>query len=229
MKRTISMIIIAGLLAALVSCAGTTRRERSTGTGAAIGAGVGAILGQAIGSNTESTILGAGIGAVLGGIAGDQVGAYMDRQEDDLRRAVAASEETARQREATYKSETEAVVVQRTHDVLTATFRSEVLFDFDSSVIKPGGRSELARVAAVLNKYPQTTILVEGHTDQTGSQEYNLELSERRALAVKNALVEDGVNAHRIRVVGYGKSRPISSDDAANRRVTIVIEPVAKG
>ena len=229
MKRIFTIIVVASLVSALTSCAGSTRREQTAGTGVAVGAGVGAILGQAIGRDTKSTVLGAGIGAMLGGIAGDQMGAYMDRQEEDMRRAVAASEESARKREAAYRAETQAVIVERTQDVLSTTFRSEVLFDFDSAEIKPGGRSELARVAGVLNKYPQTTILVEGHTDQTGTEEYNLRLSERRALAVKEALEAEGVGPYRIRAAGYGKARPISSDNAANRRVTIVIEPVAKG
>ncbi len=229
MNRVITVILIGALLAALSSCAGTTRREQTAGTGAAVGAGAGAILGHAIGKSTKSTVFGAGIGAIIGGIAGDQIGAYMDRQEADLRYALETSEQAAMQREAAHRSEVNAAMVDRTHDVLTATFRSEVLFDFDSHVVKPGGRRELARVAGVLNKYPDTTILVEGHTDQTGTAEYNLGLSERRATAVKEVLVDEGVNPHRIKTVGYGKSQPVSSDDAANRRVNIVIEPVVKG
>jgi outer membrane protein OmpA-like peptidoglycan-associated protein len=112
--------------------------------------------------------------------------------------------------------------------MLTATFRSEVFFDFDSTAIKPGGYEELRRVADVLNKYPETTITVEGYTDMKGTEAYNQQLSERRANTVKDALVQMGVSANRIVAVGYGKSRPVSSDDAANRRVNIVITPVVK-
>jgi outer membrane protein OmpA-like peptidoglycan-associated protein len=85
------------------------------------------------------------------------------------------------------------------------------------------------RVARILNKYPQTTIRIEGYTDQTGSEAYNQALSERRATAVKNALVQRGVDPARIQTVGYGESQPISSNAAMNRRVNIVIMPIRAG
>jgi outer membrane protein OmpA-like peptidoglycan-associated protein len=180
-------------------------------TGTLIGAAGGAILGQVIGRDTEATLLGAGIGAAVGGLAGHQVGRYMDRQEQELRSALAASE---------------AASIQRTQDVLTATFKSEVMFDFDSATLKPGAYNEMARVADVLNRYPQTTIRVEGHTDATGSEAYNQELSERRAQAVESALVQLGVAPARIYTIGFGEAQPISSVNAVNRRVNIVIIPV---
>jgi outer membrane protein OmpA-like peptidoglycan-associated protein len=77
-----------------------------------------------------------------------------------------------------------------------------------------------------LNEYPQTTIRVEGHTDASGSAEYNQALSERRALTVKNALVQRGVDGARLNTVGYGKTRPVSNNDADNRRVVLVINPI---
>jgi outer membrane protein OmpA-like peptidoglycan-associated protein len=99
------------------------------------------------------------------------------------------------------------------------------LFDSDSSALKPGAYTEIARVADVLNRYPQTTIRVEGHTDSKGSEGYNQTLSEKRALAVKSALTQRGVDPTRIQTVGFGESQPISSDDAMNRSVVIVIIP----
>ena len=195
----------------IMSCAGTTNQERKTKEGVAIGAGVGAILGQVIGGDTEGTLIGAGIGAALGGVAGNQIGAYMDRQEAELRNVVAASE---------------AASITRTQNVLTATFKSNMFFDTNSSTLKPGAYSELDRVARVLRDYPQTRIRVEGHTDQKGSAEYNMTLSEKRAQSVGNALIQRGVDPSRMQMVGYGESQPVSSNDADNRRVNIVIIPL---
>jgi outer membrane protein OmpA-like peptidoglycan-associated protein len=214
MKKITSILVGFTLVAFIFSCAGPTQQERGTNTGALIGAVGGAILGQAIGRNTVATILGAGIGAAIGGISGNQIGAYMDRQEQELRAAMA---------------QTQAASIQRTQNVLTATFKSQVLFDFDSSTLKPGAYSEMDRVARILNKYPQTTIRVEGYTDQTGSEAYNQALSERRAMAVKNALTQRDVDPARIQTVGYGESQPISSNAALNRRVNIVIIPIRAG
>lgn len=228
MKKTISLVLALAMIFTFLSCAGATRQERSAGTGAAVGAGLGAILGQAIGRNTAGTLLGAGIGAMAGGIAGDRIGAYMDRQESELRQALRESEAAGLRRDAQSRAFAEAAVVERTNDVLTATFRSEVLFDFDSAALKSGGREELARVARILNRYPDTQILIEGHTDIIGSETYNQQLSLRRAEAVKTALVSEGVNPQRIETFGYGELRPVSSDNAANRRVSIVIKPMAK-
>lgn len=209
----------------LAACAGPTRQQQGTGTGAAIGAGIGAILGQAIGRSTEGTLIGASLGAMVGGVTGNQVGAYMDRQEQELRQAMAASEATGRQQEARQQ----VAMVERTNDVLTATFRSELLFDFNSAAIKPGGITELVRVATILNKYPDTHIRVEGHTDKVGSDAYNQQLSIRRAEAARDVLVASGVKPERIETAGFGKTRLISSEDALNRRVNIVIKPIAKG
>lgn len=211
MNRWIKFSMILALAAMLTACAGATKQQQGTGIGAGVGAGVGALLGQAIGHNTTSTLVGAGIGAALGGIAGNQIGAYMDNQEQELRNAVAQSD---------------AASIRRDHDVLTATFKSDVFFDSGSSRLKPGAYNELDRITDVLNQYPETTIRVEGHTDTRGNDDSNQQLSERRAVAVKNALAQQGVDPRRIDAVGYGESQPISSSDAMNRRVNIVINPI---
>ncbi len=204
-------IIVAGLLAVFIaSCAGTTNTEIKTKEGALVGAGVGAILGQAIGHNRQSTLVGAGIGAALGGLGGSQVGSYMDRQEAALNNAVAASD---------------AASIRRSQNVLTATFKSDFLFNFNSFTLKAGAYPELDRVARILNQYPQTRIRVEGHTDSRGSAEYNMKLSQRRAEAVANALIQRGVDPVRITTIGFGESQPVSSDASANRRVEIKIMP----
>ena len=210
MKKPIAIIASLVLAISLFSCAGPTQQEREAKTGALIGPAGGAILGQVVGGDTESTLVGAAIGTAAGGVSGHQIGAYMDRQERELRSAMAASE---------------AANIQRTQNVLTATFHSEFLFDFDSSTLKTGAYAELARVSNVLNRYPQTTIRVEGHTDSKGSEAYNQALSKKRALAVKSALTQRGVDPTRIQTVGFGESHPISSNDAMNKSVVIVIIP----
>ena len=213
MKRKLSQIVVcSALVATLASCASLdTNQKQGTAVGAGVGAGLGAVVGQVIGRDAKGTLIGAGIGAALGGLAGNQIGSYMDKQEQALRNAMASSE---------------AASIQRNQDVLTATFKGETFFDHDSAVLLPGGYTEIARVARVLNQYNQTMIEVGGHTDSTGSEQYNQQLSMRRAEAVKNALVQQGVNPARIRAVGYGESRPISSNLAMNRRVEITIIPM---
>lgn len=211
MKKIISLTSVLIFCAFLFACAGASRKTTGAGAGAAIGAGAGAILGQVIGGDTESTLIGAGIGAAIGGLAGHQIGAYMDRQEQELQAAMAQSE---------------ALSIRRDQDILTATFKSEMMFDFDSAVLKPGAYSEIGRVADILVRYPQTNIRVEGHTDTKGPEDYNQKLSEKRAEAVKDALVQKHVSPARITTIGYGESQPVSSNDALNRRVNIVIIPI---
>jgi len=214
MKKTISIFVVGVFMMTLHSCAGATRQQKGTATGAAIGGVIGAGLGQAIGRDTKGTLIGAGIGAALGGIAGNQIAAYMDRQEQALRGAMA---------------ESDAVNIQRNQDVLMATFKGDIFFDTNSSTLKPGAYSEIDRISKVLNNYPQTTIKVEGHTDATGPKDYNQRLSEKRAETVKDALIKNAVDPRRINAVGYGESQLISSDNATNRRVSIIIVPIQQG
>lgn len=212
MKKIMIALLVVTMTLTFVSCA--TRQGTGTAVGTGVGAAVGAGLGQAIGGDTEATLLGAGIGAVLGGIAGNQIGAYMDRQEQALRNATAVSN---------------AASISRAQNVLTATFKGDVFFDFDSAALKPGAYTEIDRIAGVLNQYPQTTIMVAGHTDTRGSEAYNLDLSQRRAEAVENVLIQRGVDSRRIQAVGYGESQPVSSSDAMNRRVEVIITPIRQG
>lgn len=214
MKRTLShFVVCSAVVVSLTSCAALdTNQKQGTAVGAGVGAGLGAVVGQAIGRDTKGTLIGAGIGAALGGLAGNQIGRYMDNQENSLRNAMASSESAS---------------IQRSEDVLTATFKGETFFGHDSAVLLPGGYTEIARIARVLNQYNQTQIEVGGHTDSTGSEQYNQQLSLRRAEAVKNALAQQGVNPARIRAIGYGESRIISSNPAVNRRVEITIIPIS--
>lgn len=220
-KKAIASVLIVCMTMVMASCAMDTKQQKGTAIGAGVGAIAGAALGQAIGRDTKGTVLGAAIGAAVGGLAGNQIGAYMDRQEQELRNAIAMS--NARIAEA------EAASVRREADVLTATFKSDFFFASGSHTLLPGAQPELDRVANVLNRYPDTMIRVEGHTDTVGRDDYNQALSERRARAVADALYQRGVNPDRISTVGYGETQPISSDHAMNRRVNIVITPIRQG
>jgi outer membrane protein OmpA-like peptidoglycan-associated protein len=188
-----------------------------------IGAGAGAVLGAGVGYAIGGG-KGAAIGAVVGGLAGGVIGHYMDKQEREFKQALAESQ--AREQDAIMQG------VQREKDAIILTFKSDVMFDTNSSVIKPAAYAsgEIDRVAQILNRYPDTTIKVVGYTDSTGSESYNLQLSEQRANAVKNALAIKNVQAARITAMGMGESNPIADNATEggrqlNRRVSIIIEP----
>lgn len=210
--------ILCVVMAFVISACATpmTSTEKGTAAGVGIGAATGAILGQAIGRNTGATVLGAAAGAVVGGVAGNMIGGYMDKQERELQQQVAGREGTT---------------VQRQQNNLSINMKSDVLFDTASSLIKPGGNDEIARIADILNRYPQTRVTIEGHTDSTGSESGNMKLSEERTKAVGEALMARGVDPSRVTTVGLGESRPIASNATAagkqlNRRVTLLVVPI---
>lgn len=211
MKRILAVLVVCVFFAG--ACATKTK------TGAAVGAGVGTVLGAGIGyaiGGGKGAAIGAGIGLAGGTLAGMGVGNYMDKQEQELQRALA---------------ESEAASMKREQDVLVLTFKADFMFDLNSSVVKPGAQSEIRRVADVLYRYPETRIRIEGHTDSTGPGEYNQKLSEQRAEAVKKELTAQSVQPERIQTVGFGPSRPVASNDTPagrqqNRRVQVFIIPV---
>lgn len=213
------IIKVAGLLAivtVIAACAAPqTKTQKGAVYGTAGGAAAGAIIGQVIGKDTESTLWGAAIGAAVGGLGGAGVGRMMDNQERDMREALAASE---------------AAAIRREGDLLAVTFKGDVTFDTNSTVVKPGLYNEIDRVAGVLTRYPQTLIRVEGHTDSVGSDPYNMDLSSRRANSVRDLLVQRGVSFNRIQTIGYGETMPVATNATEagrqlNRRVEIKIAP----
>lgn len=216
-KIGFSLLILALVISGCATQPGypPSHAQQGVGIGAGVGAATGAILGAAIGGSGKAALLGAAGGALAGGLAGGLIGSYMDRQEQELRQAFANAE---------------AASIQREQNILSVTLKSDVLFDTNSYTLKPGAYSEIDRLARVLVNYPQTRVRVEGHTDSTGSLQYNQMLSERRAMAVRDALVQRGVDPRRIEVVGYGPSQPIATNATEagrqmNRRVTVVIIP----
>ena len=190
----------------LSACASWGKKE----TGAVIGAGAGGVIGGVIGNQTGSTARGAIIGAVIGGAAGAVIGHQMDQQAKEIQQNIPGA------------------TVTRIGEGMAVTFASGLLYDFDSDVIKPTAAQNLKTLAQSLGKYPNTDILIVGHTDATGADSYNQALSERRARSAQNYLVGEGVVPTRLRSAGRGETEPIASntDEAGmslNRRVEIAI------
>ncbi len=187
-----------------------TKRDR-TAKGAGIGAAAGAAAAILKGEREADEILaGAAIGAVVGG----GIGAYMDAQQEKLARIPGTS------------------VERIDEDTLLVHFDSDVLFAVNSATVDSDGRSTLEDVSAVLNEYPKTAVIVQGHTDSTGSEEHNQDLSERRANSVRNYLVSRGVDADRLAAIGMGEGYPVASNDSEsgrqeNRRVDILLKAAA--
>jgi len=183
----------------------------NTGKGALIGAAGGAVLGQAIGKDTKGTLVGAAAGAAVGG----GIGYYMDRQEQAVREALAS---------------VEGVNIVRNGNELYITFRSDNQFRVESYTLDANSQRDVARLGQIFAEYDKTNILVAGHTDSSGSEDFNQSLSEKRSAAVRNILVANGVDRKRVTTLGFGESAPIADNGTSygrqvNRRVEIKVTP----
>lgn len=212
---TRKVLSICACILLLAACAETSKTQKGAIYGSAGGAAAGAVAGQAIGHNTKSTLIGAAIGAAVGGLGGAGIGKMMDNQEKEMREALAASE---------------AATVSREGNLLAVTFKGDITFDTNSTAVKPGLQSEIKRVAVILNQYPKTLVRVEGHTDSVGSNDYNMDLSQRRAFSIERLLVQRGIAENRIESIGFGESKPVATNSTEagrqkNRRVEIRIAP----
>lgn len=181
-----------------------------TGKGAIIGAAGGAAAGAIIGKQVGSTAKGAIIGAAVGGAAGAVIGRQMDKQAQELAAQIPGA------------------TVQRVGEGIAVTFESGLLFPFNSAQLLPAGQQNLQNLANSLKEYPETEVMVVGHTDNVGSDSYNQTLSEQRATSAADVLASYGVPRDRIRTAGRGEGEPIASnaDEAGrqqNRRVEIAI------
>ena len=191
------------------------QKVSNTAGGAALGAGLGALAGMAVGGSRNAQRNAVLIGAGLGALTGGAIGATMDRNEADLRRQLQGT----------------GVSVTRVGDQVVLNMPSDITFDVDRDAIKPSFRQVLNSVAIVLNRYQRTVVDVYGHTDSTGSDAHNNDLSQRRALSVANYLSQQGVDSRRFAVTGFGPTRPIATNGTAegralNRRVEIQLSPL---
>ena len=187
--------------------------NQNTQQGAVVGAGIGALLGAVTGDNRDERIRNAAIGAVIGGGLGAAGGANLDRQEAELRSQLGSN-----------------VGIVNNGQSLVVTLPQDILFAVDSTALTGALQNDLFSVAASLNRYPDTTVNVIGHTDNTGAASYNQDLSQRRAQAVASVLINAGVAPQRIRSIGRGEDSPIASNltpegRQQNRRVEIIITP----
>jgi outer membrane protein OmpA-like peptidoglycan-associated protein len=181
-----------------------------TQKGAAIGAGAGGVIGGIIGRSAGNTALGAIIGGAVGGTAGAVIGHKMDKQAAEIKQTVPG-----------------ATVVRQGEGILV-NFDSGILFDVDQANLKPAAKSNLHNLAASLQNTPETNITIIGHTDNTGTAEHNMDLSIRRAAAVRSFIAADNVSTSRLATSGKGESEPIADNTTAdgraqNRRVEIAI------
>ncbi len=204
LRRVLSVLVI--LCVFLGSCKNMSKSQKGTYIGAAGGAAAGAAIGKAAGN----TAMGAILGAAIGGAAGYGIGRYMDKQAEELR------------------ADLEGAEVERVGEGIKITFREGIQFEVSSSQLSESSRTNLTQLAETLKKYEDTNILIEGHTDITGTRDYNMGLSEDRAESVASFLKSLDVAGKRITTEGYGPDQPVGDNDTAagrqkNRRVEVAI------
>lgn len=213
MKKVSVFIVIVAVIFSnvLVSCE-ATKNANNTQKGAGIGAIGGALIGGIIGNNTGlGTAGGALIGAAIGGGTGALIGKNMDKQAREIETALPGAQ------------------VERVGEGIRLVLgENAVRFDTSKSTLTPAAKANLDKLVPVFNQYPDTNIQIFGYTDSTGSAEFNLRLSEQRAISVEKYLESKGLNMSRFKMVGMGIADPISSNDtpegrSQNRRVEFAI------
>jgi outer membrane protein OmpA-like peptidoglycan-associated protein len=203
-KLIITLILAVCLF--LGACKNMSKSQKGTYIGAAGGAAAGAAIGKAAGN----TAMGAILGAAVGGAAGYGIGRYMDKQAEELQKDL------------------EGATVERVGEGIKITFREGIQFALNSAELSESSKSNLQDLAETLKKYDDTNILIEGHTDITGTREYNMRLSEKRAESVADYLKGLGVSGKRLTTAGYGPEQPVGDNETEygrqqNRRVEVAI------
>jgi len=204
LSRGVSALVFTSLT--LSACASLSQKEKGAVIGAAVGGAAGAAVGRANGSTAKGAILGATVGGVIGGVIGHQ----MDQQAKELEQNIPGA------------------IVERVGEGIQVTFQSGLLFDFDSDRVKSDAAQNLKNLASSLDKYPNSSLLIVGHTDAVGADSYNQTLSEKRARSTALYLASQGVSAGRLQTVGRGETEPVAPNDTdtgmqKNRRVEVAI------
>lgn len=203
-------LLLVTVLATVVSASGCTSATTNQTKGAVIGATSGGTVGALVGNATGSTGKGAVIGATVGGAGGAIIGHQMDQQAKEIEQNVPGA------------------AVERIGEGVDVTFASSMLFESESDVLSESARANLTSLAQSLAKYPNTDVMIVGHTDSTGAEMSNMTLSQRRATAVETYLASQGVSRSRMRSVGRGATEPVAPNDTEadrqrNRRVEVAI------
>ena len=213
--KQIKILITGFLIIAIFSfgCKSMNKSQKGAVIGTVGGGAAGAVIGKAAGN----TVLGAIIGATVGGVAGAVIGHKMDKQAEEMKKNIPDAK------------------VVRVGEGIVIEFNNKILFGFDQSALTSDSKINLDKLVGILQKYPDTNIEVQGHTDSKGTVNYNQELSERRALAVASYLSGYGIQPSRVVIstsrlttIGYGESLPKYSNETAdgqsqNRRVEFLV------
>ncbi len=205
MKNILLVTVISAALFS-VGCKTWNKSQK----GAVIGTAGGAVIGGVIGKATGNTVLGVIIGATVGGVAGAVIGHKMDKQAEEIKNAIPDAQ------------------VVRVGEGIVIEFNNKILFGFDQSILSSEAKTNLKKLELILEKYPDTNIEVQGHTDSKGTAKYNLALSERRAMAVSSHLASIGVTTSRLTIHGFGEAAPKyenTTEDgrSQNRRVEFLV------
>lgn len=199
--------ILSVLVLSILATAACTSPGKNTAVGAGVGAGIGAAVGAVIGHQSGDRGKGALLGAALGGALGGTIGNRLDKQAKELEKI----------------AET-----KRTEQGIVTKLKSDILFETGKADLKPVAGDNIAKMSAILKKYPENVLTIKGYTDSTGSAEINKTLSEKRANAVRQQIIAGGVPAETVTVIGMGPENPIGDNKTAagraqNRRVEIEI------
>jgi len=206
LSKPAAFVMLFSTASMITGCESST----NAGRGAGYGAAAGGVIGGIIGSETGSWAKGALIGAVIGGAAGAVIGDYMDKQADEIRQEVSNAR------------------VERVGEGIRIVFDTGLLFSPDSATLNANSQYNIEKLARILNRYDDTNVVIEGHTDSTGIETSNQTLSERRAESVSTLLRTYGVSGQRLTAIGYGETRPVATNETEvgrrqNRRVEVLI------
>ena len=209
MLRKFAVVFLAVAFVAACATSDNDPNKRAK-TGAGVGAAAGAVVGGVIGNQSGNNRTGAVVGAAAGAAIGAAIGHRMDKQQAELQQIPGVE------------------VTRPAENQIDVRLTSDILFDVDSASLRSESRTTLNDLANNFKQYPDEVFDVEGHTDSTGTSEYNMGLSQRRANSVRDYLSIEGVPAPRINAVGYGETRPKASNNTPegrqlNRRVEIHI------